>query len=119
MTFGSALCRAFLGTAAIAFGLVFALQEADAILRYDPTTMSCATIKSTVRAKGAVMFYWRSQRTGNPLYGRYVANRNHCELYEVTTTKTVPASDRKNCSVLKCIPRSFVDDDDLCLFGRC
>jgi len=119
MAIGLKFRRALLATSAVAFGLAIGLQEAEAIPSYDPTSMSCAAVKSTVRSKGVVMLRWRSESTGNPLYGRYVANRNYCDIWEITTPKSVPASDRSRCSVLKCIPKNFIVDDDKCFFGRC
>jgi hypothetical protein len=118
MTIALKVRRAVLGTAAVAFGLTLGLQEADAISTYDPTSMTCAAVKSAIRANGKVMLRWRSRRTGNPLYGQYVANRNYCDTWEVTTAKSVPASDRSNCSVRKCIPRSYIFDDDRCFFNQ-
>lgn len=111
----AALCLATI----IVGGFAFGLQEAGAISTYNPTTMACGAVKSTVRSKGAVMLRWRSPRTGNPLYGRYVANRRYCDVHEVTTIKSVPTSNKQNCPVFKCIPRSYVVDDDWCLFGPC
>lgn len=111
--------RRILGMAATVIGLTVLSQPVHAISRYTTTSMTCATIKATVRNDGAAILRWRSSRTGNLIYGRYVANRGYCSLNETTRVAYVPASNTKSCAVLKCVrdDRLF-DDDDWFLFRR-
>ena len=59
---------------ALCFSL--AAAEAQAISRYNSSSMSCAEVQATVRGEGAAILRYRSTR--NPslqLYGRYVSDR--------------------------------------------
>lgn len=87
--------------------LVLALSvvtiDAQAISRYTTTSIGCERIKAIVQSEGAVILQWRSTRDpGLPLYGRYVANRQFCQLEERAETAYVPAADIKSCAVRKC-----------------
>ena len=94
----------------LALCISFVAAEAQAISRYNTTTMSCAEVQARVRNEGAAILRYRSTRNPSlPLYGRYVSDRRYCNLEEVTETAFVPAADRKSCPVRKCVQ---VDADD-------
>lgn len=94
------------------FGSVLLAGKADAISRYNPTTMTCSQVQATVKAEGAVILRWSSPRNPNlPIFGRYVAGRTYCAVGEIIESEYVPASNRKNCRVWLC-KRDFSDDDD-------
>lgn len=92
--------------------------DANAISRYTTTAMSCNAVKQAVKRDGAALLQWTSPRTGNRLYDRYVRNRSYCDVNEVAKRDFVPTSDRKSCGVRKCVPRSFIYDDDSLLLRR-
>ena len=109
--------KALVSALSLTLGLCVLASEAQAISRYNPTTMSCGEVKSTVRREGAVILRWTSPR-GLPLYNRYVANERFCRFNEEAETAYVPSSDRKSCPVYECRQRSFDDDDFLWLRRR-
>ena len=94
----------------LALVLSFVSLEAQAISRYNPTTMSCAEVKGTVRSEGAVILRWQSPR-GMPLYNRYVAHDGYCSTSEEAERAFVPSADRQSCAVFECKQRTFDDDD--------
>lgn len=106
------------GAAMIFLGLAVMSTSASAISRYTSTSMTCASVKAKVRNEGAVILRWASSRTGNTLFGRFVANRGYCSSGEVTEQRAIPASNTKKCLVLKCVRPSFSDDDDWPIFRR-
>lgn len=93
---------------AMALGLALVSFEAQAISRYNSTSMSCGEIKATVRAEGAVILRWRG-RTGVQRYGRFVAHGGFCESGTRAETSYVPAADRNSCAVREC---KYWDPDD-------
>lgn len=93
---------------AIALGLLLIPFEAQAISRYNSTSMSCARVKATVRAEGAVILRWRG-KSGAQRYGRFVAHGGFCESGTRAETSYVPSSDRKSCGVYEC---KYWDPDD-------
>lgn len=95
-----------------ALALLLVSLEAQAISRYNSTSMSCGEIKATVRAEGAVILRWRGNR-GIQRYGRFVAHGGFCESSTRAETSYVPASDRKSCPVYEC---KYYDPDDEFLF---
>ncbi|RLP25566.1 hypothetical protein [Mesorhizobium sp. YM1C-6-2] len=100
----------------IALALLLVPFEAQAISRYNSTSMSCGQIKATVRAEGAVILRWRG-RSGVQRYGRFVAHDGFCESGTRAETSYVPARDRKSCSVYEC--KYWDPDDDIIFrFGR-
>jgi hypothetical protein len=102
--------KALISAVCLGVGLAILASEAQAISRYNPTTMSCGEVKSVVRREGAVILRWTSPR-GMPLYDRYVSDERFCRFNEETETAYVPSKDRKSCPVYECKPRSFDDDD--------
>ncbi|MEW9806651.1 hypothetical protein [Mesorhizobium marinum] len=94
--------------------LVLAPVEALAIQRYNSKSMSCAEIKGMLRAEGAAILRWRG-RSGNQLYGRFVAHGGFCESGTRAETSYVPSADRKSCPVYEC--KYWSPDDDF-IFRR-
>lgn len=98
----------------LALCISFVAAEAQAISRYNSTSMSCDEVRATVRGEGAVILRYRSTR--NPslqLYDRYVSDRRYCNFDEAAETAFVPAADTKSCLVRKCVQ---VDPDDFLIF---
>jgi len=111
MTKGNLRQRLLLTPIILALGVSFAASGAQAISRYNSTSLTCASIKSKISSEGAVILRWQSPRNpGNTLFGRYVANDNYCDLNKVTETAYVPAADRRSCSVYLCKPPSLKND---------
>jgi hypothetical protein len=100
-------------TAAVlaAFGISLVASEASAISRYTSTSMSCASVKSTVKSQGAVILRWTSSQ-GNPRHGRFVANTGYCDPGEIAVTSYVPSADKKSCAVKTCKHCDPFDEDD-------
>jgi hypothetical protein len=96
----------------IALGLVLVSAEAQAISRYNSTSMRCGEIKATVRAEGAVILRWRGN-SGIQRYGRFVAHTGFCSAGERAEISYVPAADRKSCAVREC---KYWDPDDDIIF---
>jgi hypothetical protein len=92
----------------IALAMLLVSFEAQAISRYNSTSMSCGEIKATVQAEGAVILRWRG-RSGVQRFGRFVANGRFCSSGERAETSYVPSSDRKSCAVREC---KYWDPDD-------
>jgi hypothetical protein len=92
----------------MAAGLALLASEAQAISRYNSTSMSCERVKAVVRAEGAVILRWRGN-SGVPRYGRFVANGRFCESGTRAEISYVPSSDRKSCPVREC---KYWDPDD-------
>jgi len=100
----------------MAAGLALLASEAQAISRYNSTSMSCERVKAVVRAEGAVILRWRGN-SGIQRYGRFVANGRFCSSGERAETSYVPSSDRKSCAVREC--KYWDPDDDIIFrFGR-
>ena len=100
----------------MAAGLALLASEAQAISRYNSTSMSCERVKAVVRAEGAVILRWRGN-SGIQRYGRFVANGRFCSSSERAETSYVPSSDRKSCAVREC--KYWDPDDDIIFrFGR-
>lgn len=85
----------------LALCLVFLSFEAQAISRYNSTSMSCGRIQATVRAEGAVILRWRG-KSGVQRYGRFVAHGGFCESGTRAETSYVPSADRNSCPVYEC-----------------
>ncbi|MEP9388944.1 hypothetical protein [Mesorhizobium sp. KR9-304] len=92
----------------LALSLVLVSFQAQAISRYNSTSMSCGEIKATVRAEGAVILRWRGN-SGILRYGRFVAHGGFCESGTRAETSYVPSADRKSCAVREC---KYWDPDD-------
>ncbi|MBA3447925.1 MAG: hypothetical protein H0T56_10025 [Pseudaminobacter sp.] len=99
---------------ATALCLTLIAAEAQAISRYNSTSMSCDQVQATVGRDGAAILRYRSKR--NPslqLYGRYVRNRLFCQGDEIAETKYVPAADTGSCPVRECV---HIEPDDFTIF---
>ena len=104
--------RTFIKVLALTAGLALFSTGADAISRYNSTSMSCAAIKAKIRAEGAVIQRWRSTRNpGNTLFGRFVASSRYCSSGELLVRTLVPSADRKSCAVFECKRHSWMEDD--------
>jgi hypothetical protein len=111
-------CRRWACQIALISALAVPLSStnAAAISRYMSTSMTCASIKSAISNEGEVILRYKSQRTGNLLYNRYVRNDNYCRVDQTTQAKSVPASNTNNCVVYYCVKK---DRDCNDFFRRC
>jgi len=99
--------------AGMMIAVVLAPVAAEAISRYDPTTMRCASIQATIVSEGAVVLKWRPP--DNILrFDRYVAGDRYCDADQRATPMTVPSADQAECPVYAC--RRY-EPWDLFLFG--
>jgi hypothetical protein len=98
-------------TAALFAAVSLVAQEAQAISRYTSTSMSCSSVKATVKSEGAVILRWTSAQ-GNPRHGRYVASTGYCDGGERAVNAYVPSSDKNLCSVKTCKRCDPFDRDD-------
>lgn len=101
-------------TCLVALSLTLVSFEAQAISRYNSTSMSCGEIRATVRAEGAAILRWRG-RSGVQRYGRFVAHGGFCESGTRAETSYVPASDGRSCPVYEC---KYWDPDDDFIWRR-
>lgn len=92
----------------IAMGLLLVTFEAQAISRYNSTSMSCERVQATVRSQGAAILRWTG-KSGAPRYGRFVANGSFCESGTRAQWSYVPSKDRSSCRVYEC---KYWDPDD-------
>jgi hypothetical protein len=84
--------------------------QAQAISRYNSTSMSCAQVRATVRGEGEVIMRWRSARSGVQRYGRFVAHDGFCPTAEIAEWSYIPSADRASCPVYECKQYSPEDD---------
>lgn len=80
--------------------------EVHAQSNLDPTRMTCAETKATIRRLGAAVLRWNAPGTGVPRYDRYVRNASYCSLSQTMMAAFVPTRDRKSCGLNKCGPKS-------------
>jgi hypothetical protein len=83
--------------------------QAQAISRYNSTSMSCAQVRGTILAEGEVIMRWRSSR-GIQRYGRFVAHDGFCPTAEIAEWSYIPSADRQSCPVWECKQYSPEDD---------
>ncbi len=108
--------RAIILAVGVAAASIAAASQAEAVSRYNSTSMSCDRIKATVRAEGAVILRWRGN-SGVPRYGRFVADGRFCSASERAEFSYVPSADRRSCGVREC--KYWDPDDDIIFrFGR-
>lgn len=96
---------------ALAAGLLLVAGQAEAISRYNSTSMSCAGVQQTIKAEGAAIM--RYPGTTNPSltrYDRYVAHGGFCSFGEVAKYTYIPTADAASCQVLHCVTPNFDDD---------
>jgi hypothetical protein len=87
----------------IGLALVLTTSAAVADPAYTITNMSCAEVQAALRAKGSAILHYRSNRSpGLPLYSRYVSDSRFCDPGETAAYASVPAKDKKDCTVRKC-----------------
>ena len=84
--------------------------QAQAISRYNSTSMTCAQVRATVRAEGEVIMRWRSSRSGVQRYGRFVAHDGFCPSAEIAEWSYIPSADHASCPVYECKQYSPEDD---------
>ena len=95
--------------ALLALSLSVLAADAQAISRYESTSLACADVRAIIRAEGAAIMRWRSARNpGLPLYGRYVSHEGYCNFDEYADTVYIPAADTQ-CPVYECKPIEFDD----------
>lgn len=82
--------------------------EAQAISRYNATSMSCGTIRAKVESEGAAIFRWK-QPPNIDRFDRLVAHTGYCLWGELATPTDIPSADNKHCMVLNC-QRPVFDD---------
>lgn len=111
------MMKTLLSAVALVFGLFLMSSQAEAISRYNATSMSCQRVQATVRNEGAVILRWQSPR-GNPRFGRFVANGRFCSGGERAEMSSVPSADRKSCPVRECKYFDPYDDGVIFRFGR-
>ncbi|MBL8577047.1 MAG: hypothetical protein JNK47_07465 [Mesorhizobium sp.] len=99
-----------------AAGLALLATEAQAISRYNSTSMSCDRVRATVRSEGAVLLRWRG-KSGVQRYGRFVLDGRFCSAGERAEISYVPTKDRQSCPVREC-KYWDPDDDFLWLWDR-
>lgn len=102
--------------ALLALVLVGIAADAQAITRYNSTSMSCAKVQATIRHDGAAIMRYMSKRNpGLPLYGRYVSSRRFCDIDEYADSVIIRAADTDRCPVLEC---KHVDFDETIFWRR-
>ncbi len=111
------MMKTLLPAAGLVFGLVFMSSQAEAISRYNSTSMSCGRIQATVRNEGAVILRWQG-RSGALRYGRFVVDGRFCSGGEWAEITYVPSADRKSCPVRECKYVDPYDDGVIFRYGR-
>lgn len=88
----------------VAFAVLLVVAgPAEAISRYESTSISCSSARARVAAEGAVIFRWPSANNpGLVLFDRFVAHRGFCQHNEIAARKSVPTADRRKCGLLHC-----------------
>jgi hypothetical protein len=98
----------------LALGLTMVVSDAFAIVRYNSSSMSCGAVRAAVHRDGAAIVRYRSARTGNELFGRYVRNGLFCSSSELPQIVYITAADTKLCLVWEC--KYFDREDEFLLF---
>lgn len=87
----------------LALCLLSLASEAQAISRYDSTSMTCAQVQSSIDLEGAVILRYRSPRDPSiERSDRYVRDRRFCKHNERAETTMVPSADSRACPVREC-----------------
>ncbi|PZO82156.1 MAG: hypothetical protein DI629_01440 [Mesorhizobium amorphae] len=85
--------------------------EALAVTRLQSASTSCDAVRATVRAEGAVILRWQSERVaGLPRFERIVRDRSFCLDHEYAKLIYAPAADTKQCPVRRCEELLSIDD---------
>lgn len=86
----------------LAICLTTLAAEAQAISRYNSTSMSCAQVQGAIRNEGAVILRWKSPGSGVQRYDRFVSNDGFCAAGEEASITSVPTADARSCPVYNC-----------------
>lgn len=93
-----------IGTAVLV--LVLSAPAAQALSRYEATSLSCSRIQALLQSEGpAILRYPSPRNPGLTLYDTYVAEGRSCRTSGRGRLATVPAADTKSCKVIRCIKR--------------
>lgn len=98
----------------LGMGLVLFASDSYAISRYNAALMSCGEVRARIAREGAAIVRYRSARTGQQLYGRYVLDDRFCASSERPETTYITTRDTNSCPVDECRPYDI--DDDYLLF---
>jgi len=107
--------RSVLKVATVLLSLLLAGTEAQAISRYNSTSMSCADIRTTVRAEGAVILRW-IQAPDILRYDRFVEHNGFCGSSEWAVPFRFPSANGRSCTAYVC---KHCDWGDRYSFWRC
>ena len=78
--------------------------SAEAISRYNASTMSCARVQSLVASQGEVLFDYRSQNDPSILlFDRFVAHGGSCPKGQYAGAAFIPAADNPHCPLQRCV----------------
>lgn len=91
-------------TVLLAACLALIAVEAQAVSRYNSTSMSCAQVQQAIRNEGEAILRWVSPTSGVQRYDRFVRDDSFCQVAFETKLTTVPAADTKSCRVYNCKP---------------
>lgn len=89
-------------TILLAVCLAMLTVQAQAISRYNSTSMRCAEVQSAVADEGAVILRWKSPTSGVQRYDRFVTNDGFCASGEEASITTVPTADARSCPAYNC-----------------
>lgn len=89
-------------TILLAVALTMLAADAQAISRYQSTSMSCAQAQGVVEGEGAVILRWKSPTSGVLRYDRFVRDDGFCATGEEASLTTVPTADARSCPVYNC-----------------
>ena len=90
-------------TLLLASCIILVAAPANAISRYNSTSMSCAKVQSIIKSQGAVIMRYPSKfNPGNILYDRYVSDARFCEAGKEPRLTTIPSADKAKCEVFDC-----------------
>ncbi|PZM17273.1 hypothetical protein [Rhizobium tubonense] len=81
-----------------------------AINRYNSMSYTCSQAQALVGRERAVIFRYNSGRTNLPLYDRFVADRDSCDIGFYADRSYIPTKDSKSCPVNSCVPGSDYDE---------
>lgn len=80
---------------------VLTAYPASAISRVSASTQTCAALRQTINAQGAVIVTHPGTRQSGTLYDRYVRDSGYCNAGDIATDDWVPAKDG-SCRLYNC-----------------
>lgn len=89
-------------TVLLAACLTLFAAEAQAVSRYNSTSMSCARVQQTIRGEGAAIMRWVSPTSGVQRYDRFVRDDSFCPVNQEAKITSLPAADTQSCQVRHC-----------------